>query len=137
MSVRILTGVVLEAAVWYGLHQGRRLLTIYERRILFGSAAVLALSFFAGIFLSFYQWDHGSPFDRSSWGTYNPVGRATYGPLAFAVILFPVTVPLAFVLALMIYIGLTKQKFWPLPLVGSLSVGLLWIWYLTTLWNFD
>jgi len=112
-------------------------LTTYKRRILLAGVAILAGSFLAGIALSFYQWDHGSPFDRRSWGDYNPIGRATYGPLAFAFILFPITVPLAFIPLVPIFVGMRKANWWPLSMFGFLSMGLLWLWYLTTLWNFD
>jgi len=91
----------------------------------------------AGIGLSFYQWDRGSPFNWSSWGNYNPLGRATYGPLAFAFVLFPFTLPLLLIVSVPIYIGIRKEKLWPLSLLGFLSLGLLWLWYVTELWNFD
>lgn len=109
----------------------------YKRRVLLAGLAILALSFLTGVVLSFYQWDRGSPFDRSSWGYYNPLGRATYGPLAFAFVLFPITLPLALILLVPIYVGIRKERFWPLSLLGFLSMGLLWIWYVTQLWNID
>jgi len=112
-------------------------LTVYKRRILLAGVAILVLSFLTGIGLSFYQWDHGSPFERSSWGHYNPLGRATYGPLAFAFVLFPITVPVAFIILVAILVGMHKEKLWPVSLLGFLSMGLLWLWYLTELWNFD
>lgn len=112
-------------------------MTVYKRRMLLAGFVILALSFLAGIFLSFYQWDHGSPFDQSSWGSYNPVGRATYGPLAFAVMIFPITLPITLLILATIYIGLRKEKLWPLPLLGFLSMGLLWLCYVTELWKWD
>jgi hypothetical protein len=116
---------------------GRVFLTTYRRRVLFGGGAILALSFLAGIVLSFHQWDHGSPYHWRTWGEYNPLGRATYGPLAFAFVLFPVTVPVLLIVSVPIYIGLRKERLWPLSLLGFLSLGLLWLWYVTELWNFD
>jgi len=109
----------------------------YKRRMLIAGIGILALSFLAGIFLSFYQWDRGSPFDQSSWNNFNPLGRATYGPLIFALVLFPITVPVALVLLVPIYVGLRKEKLWPLPLLGFFSTGLLWLWYITELWKMD
>jgi len=110
-------------------------LTVYKRRMLLVGFAILTLSFFAGIFLSFYQWDSGSPFELSSWGNYNPLGRATYGPVVFAGLLFPVTAPITTIIFAMIYVGMRKEKLWPVPLLGFLSMGLLWLWYLTELWE--
>jgi hypothetical protein len=107
------------------------------RRTLLSGVAILALSFLAGIFLSFYQWDHGSPFERSSWGGYNPLGRATYAPLALAFIFFPITLPIVVVVFFAIVVSISKEKLWPVSLLGFLSMGVLWLWYLTTMWNFD
>jgi hypothetical protein len=112
-------------------------LTTHNRKILLAGGAILALSFLVGIALSFYQWDLGSPFEQSSWGDYNPLGRATYAPLAFAFILFPITGPLAFILVLTVIVGMKKERLWPISMLGFLSAGLLWLWYLTRLWNFD
>src|ERR1044071_10499166 len=112
-------------------------LTSYRRRILLAGVAILVGSCLVGGVLSFYQWDFGSPFGRSSWGGFNPLGRATYAPLALAFIYFPITLPVAVILLVPILIGLRKEKFWPLSLAGFLSMGLLWLWYLTELWNLD
>ena len=108
-----------------------------KRRILVMGFSILALSFLAGILLSFYQWDRGSAFDLSNWRSFNPVGRATYGPLGFALVLFPITIPVLLVLSVPIYIGIRKEKLWPLPLLGFLSMGLLWLWFITSLWEMD
>ena len=66
----------------------------HKRRILLSGFAILVLSLLAGLAVSFYQWDRGSPFDRSTWGEYgfNPVGRAI-APLALIFMFFPITVP--------------------------------------------
>ena len=112
-------------------------MTTHKRRILLAGVAILASSFLAGIVLSFYQWDFGSPFERSSWGQYNPLGRATYAPLAFAFVLFPITLPVVLIPLVAIYVGMRKEKLWPLSVLGFLSTGLLWLWYLTELWNLD
>ena len=109
----------------------------HRRRILFSGFAILAVSFIAGVVLSFYQWDHGSPFDLSNWSNFNPIGRATYGPLALAVILFPVTLPLLLLVSVLVWVGMKKQRLWPLSLVSFIGLGLLWLWYLTELWQFD
>lgn len=98
---------------------------------------ILGLSVLAGVFLSFYQWDRGSPFDQQSWNYYNPLGRATYGPFVFALVLFPITLPLTLLLSLPIYVGLKRERLWPLPLLSFLSMGLLWVWYVTELWKID
>ena len=112
-------------------------MTTQTRRTLLEGFAILALSFLIGIVISFYQWEDGSPFDQSNWGYYNPLGRATYGPLTFAFLLFPITLPLALILFGIIYVGIKKEKFWPLSLLGFLSTGVLWLWYIIELWNFD
>jgi hypothetical protein len=112
-------------------------LRAYQRRMLLAGFAIVALSFLAGIFLSFYQWDRGSPFEPSSWRNFNPLGRATYGPLVFALVLFPITIPVALVLLVPIYIGIRKERLWPLPLLGFLSMGLMWLWFITELWKMD
>lgn len=109
----------------------------HKRRILFSGFAILALSFIAGIVISFYQWDRGSPFDLSNWSKFNPVGRATYGPLAFAVILFPITIHLLVVVTVVVWVGMKKQRLWPLSLLAFIGLGLLWLWYITELWKFD
>jgi hypothetical protein len=115
-----------------GLNRGA-----YKRRILVGGFSILALSFLVGIFLSFYEWDRGSPFNLSDWSEFNPVGRATYGPLGFALILFPITFPVLLVLSLPIYVGMRRARLWPLSLLGFLGIGLLWLWYITELWKMD
>ena len=121
-----------------GLRRRRsHVLTVYQRRMLLAGLAVLAMAVLAGIFLSFSQWDRGSPFDRSSWNYYNPLGRATIGPLAFAFMIFPITLPVVFILAIPIYLGLKKPSLWPLALLGYLSLGLLWVWFVTELWKID
>jgi hypothetical protein len=112
-------------------------LSNYRRCILAAGVTILASSFLAGIYLSFYQWDRGSPFDQSSWNYFNPLGRATYGPLGVALLLFPITIPVILVLSVPIYFGLKKERLWPLSLVGFFSIGLLWLWFVTTLWQMD
>lgn len=112
-------------------------LTVYQRRMLLAGFAIIALSVLAGIFLSFYQWDRGSPFDSSSWNYYNPLGRATIGPLVFAFMLFPITVPVVLILTVPAYLGLKKQSLWPLPLLSYIAIGLLWVWFVTELWKID
>ena len=110
----------------------------YRIRMMFVGFGVLVLSLISGLAMSFYQWDRGSPFDTSTWhGRLNPIGRATYGPLAFTLMLFPITIPALFVLALPIYFGLKKQRLWPLALVGYLAVGVLWVFWLDGLWQMD
>src|SRR5258705_3722527 len=93
-------------------------------RILVAGSSILVLSFLAGNLISFYEWDRGSPFDLSNWDNYNPVGRATYAPLAFAFVLFPITIPVLLVLSLLIYAGIRRERLWPLSLLGFLSMGL-------------
>jgi len=110
----------------------------YKRRILVMGFSILVLSFLAGILLSFYEWDRGSPFDHlSNWRSFNPVGRATYGPLGFALFLFPITIPVLLVLSVPIYAGMRRKRLWPLSLLGFLSMGLLWLWFITGLWEMD
>ena len=105
--------------------------------MLLAGIAILALSCLAGVFLSFYQWDRGSPFDQQSWNYHNPLGRATYGPFVFAFVLFPITLPVTLLLSVPIYFGFKYERLWPLPLLGFLSLGLLWLWYITGLWKID
>ena len=113
-------------------------LRTYRIRMLFLGFAVLTLSLLAGLAMSFYQWDRGSPFDTSTWhGHFNPISRATYGPLAFMIMIFPITLHALFILALPIYFGLKKQRLWPLALVGYLALGVLWIFCLDGLWQMD
>lgn len=110
----------------------------YKRRILVVGFSILVLSFLTGIVLSFYEWDRGSPFDHlSNWRGVNPVGRATYGPLGFALFLFPITIPLLLVLSVPIYVGTRRKRLWPLSLLGFLTMGLLWLWFITELWKMD
>jgi len=103
--------------------------------MLLAGFAILGLSFVTGICLSFYEWDHGSPFDLSRWDGYNPLGRATYAPVVFAVLIFPISLPISLLIFAMIYVGMRKERLWPLPLLGFLSLGLLWLWYITELWE--
>jgi hypothetical protein len=111
--------------------------TTYERRILFCGFAIVALAVLAGIFMSFQEWDRGSPFEVSHWGKYNPLGRATYGTLAFALVLFPVTLPALLVLSVPIYFGLKKPRRWPLALLGFLGLASLWLTCVIGVLNFD
>jgi hypothetical protein len=109
----------------------------YKLRVLVAGFSILAVSMLVGIWLSFHTWDLGSPFDYSIWESYNPVGRATYGPLLFALVLFPITIPLLLVLSVPIYFGMRRAKLWPLSLLGFISMGLRWVWYITLLWEMD
>jgi hypothetical protein len=110
---------------------------VYKRRILLSGSLILALSLLTGIYISFNKWDRGSPYDVSNWGKYNPLGRATYGTLAFALLLFPVTLPVLAVSIVAIYFGIKRQRLWPLSLLGFLAIGLLWVWYVVGVVNFD
>ena len=112
-------------------------LTTYRRRVLVAGLVVLAISFAVGIFLSFYQWDRGSPFAHSSWGKFNPLGRATYGPLAFVVVLFPITVPVLVLLLLPVYFGMKSRKLWPLAILGFSSIATFWVFFVVGLWEMD
>ena len=109
----------------------------YHLRIALAGFSILALSCLAGIFLSFYEWDRGSPFDLSHWGKHNPIGRATYGPLVFAWVILPMTLPALIAVTVPIYIGLKKKKLWPLSLLGFLCLGVLWLFYIQGLWDID
>jgi len=113
-------------------------LRTYRIRMMLVGFGVLVLSLLGGLAMSFYQWDRGSPFDTSTWhGHFNPISRATYGPLAFMIMIFPITIHALFVLALPIYFGLKKKKLWPLALAGYLALGVLWIFCLDGLWQMD
>ena len=112
-------------------------LFLQRYRILVVGFLILVLSFLTAIFFSFYEWDRGSPFDLSRWHTYNPIGRATYGPLLFTLYLFPITIPVLIILAMPIYIGMKRKRLWPLSLVGFLCIGLLWVWWVKALWEMD
>ncbi len=109
----------------------------YRRRVWAVGLTILAASFLMGIFLSFYQWDRGSPFARSSWGYINPLGRATIGPLGFALVLFPITIPVLLVLSVPIYYGMKREKLWPLSILGFLGIGVLWVLFVTDCWEID
>jgi len=110
----------------------------YKRRILLSGFAILVLSFLAGIAVSFYQWDRGSPFDRSTWGEdgFNPVARAIY-PVVLLFMFFPLAVPFILVLLVPVYIGFKREKLWPVSLIGFLAMGVLWVMFLTELWTMD
>ena len=109
----------------------------YKRRILFCGFLILALAVIAGIVMSFQEWDRGSPFEVSSWGEYNPLVRATLGPLAFALVIFPVTLPAVIVLSVPIYFGLKKPRLWPLALLGFLGLAALWLMCVDGVLKFD
>lgn len=109
----------------------------YKCRILFSGFSILTLAVLAGIFMSFHEWDRGSPFEVSRWGQYNPLGRATYGTLAFALVAFPITLPALAILGVPIYSGIKRQRLWPLALLGFLGLGLLWLLYVKAVLNFD
>ena len=110
----------------------------HKRRILLYGFAILTLSLLAGLAVSFYEWDSGSPFDTSTWGEYgyNPVGRAIY-PLALIFMFFPVTLPIILVLLVPVYIGFKKERLWPVSLIGFMGMGVLWVLFLTELWAMD
>jgi ABC-type sugar transport system permease subunit len=113
-------------------------LRTYRIRMSLLGFAVLILSLFAGLAMSFYEWDRGSPFDTSTWnGHFNPITRATYAPLAFMILIFPITLHVLLILALPIYFGLKKKRLWPLALVGYLAAGVLWLFCLDGLWQMD
>ena len=98
---------------------------------------ILVLFILAGIYLSFDRWDRGSPFEASWTAGFNPIGRATYGPLIFGLVLFPITIPMLLVLSIPIYYGLKKQTRWPLVLLGFVLIGFLWLLWITELWMMD
>ena len=112
-------------------------LRAYKSKVLLAGFMILALSFLVGVVLSFIEWDRGSPFDVENWNYFNPVGRATWGPLAFAVVLFPITLPIVGVLSVLIHLSLKKQKLWPLSLLGFVVLGALWLLWVTGLWQMD
>ena len=113
-------------------------LRTYRIRMLLLGFAVLTLSLLAGLVMSFYQWDRGSPFDTSTWdGGFNPISRATWAPLVFTLMVFPVTFPALVLLAVPIFFGFRKQKLWPLALFGFLALGVLWVFWLNGLWQMD
>jgi hypothetical protein len=105
--------------------------------MLLAGFGILVLSFLVGIVISFIQWDRGSAFAASSWGEFNPLGRATYAPLLFAFVVFPVTFPILLVVGLLVYFGLRKPTRWPFALVGFLATGVFWLLFITELWNWD
>ena len=76
-------------------------------------------------------------FELSQWDKYNPLGRATYGTLAFALVLFPVTLPALLVLSVPLYFGLKRQRLWPLALLGFLGLAALWLMCVIGVLNFD
>ena len=109
----------------------------HKRRILLSGFAILAMSLLAGIAISFYQWDRGSPFDTSTWDDgFNPIGRAIY-PLVLILMFFPITFPLILVLLVPVYIGFKRAKLWPVSLIGFLAMGVLWVLFVTELWTMD
>ena len=110
----------------------------HKRRILISGSTILAMSLLAGIVVSFYQWDSGSPFDTSTWDEsgYNPVGRAIY-PLFLILMFFPVTIPFILVLLVPVYIGFKRERLWPVSLISFLAMGVLWVLFLTELWAMD
>jgi len=110
---------------------------VSKRLILVCGFLVLALSVLVGIFISFNEWDRGSPYEVSNWGVYNPLGRATYGTLAFALVLFPITLPALVIAGVLIYFGIKRQRLWPLSLLGFLAIGVLWVWYVVGVVRFD
>jgi hypothetical protein len=113
-------------------------LTRYRKKILLVGFGILALFVLAGIYLSFDRWDRGSPFEVSLWESdFNPIGRATYGPLIFTLMLFPITLPPVLVLSIPIYYGLKKPTRWPLALIGFVLLGILWLLWITELWMMD
>jgi len=119
-------------------HSERAKLRTYRLRMLLLGFTLLTLSCFAGLAMSFYEWDRGSPFDTATWdGHFNPISRATYGPLVFTIMIFPVTFPVLFIFALSVYFGLKKQRLWPLAVVGYLALGVLWVFWLNGLWQMD
>lgn len=108
-----------------------------KRLILVCGFLIFALAVFIGIYISFNQWDRGDPFEVSIWAGYSPIGRATIGTLAFALILFPITVPVLAVSGVLIYFGIKRQRLWPLSLLGFLIIGVCWVWYVVGVINFD
>jgi hypothetical protein len=96
------------------------------------------MSLLAGIVASFYQWDWGSPFEKSTWGDarFNPVGRAIY-PLVLIFMFFPITVPVILVILVPGLHRGKKEKLWPVSLIGFLAMGVLWVLFLTDLWTMD
>lgn len=108
-----------------------------KRLILVCGFLILALAVLTGIYISFDHWDRGDPFEVSIWAGYSPIGRATLGTLAFALILFPITVPVLAVSSVLIYFGIKRQRLWPLSLLGFLIIGVVWVWYVVGVINFD
>lgn len=114
-------------------------LSRYRKKMLLAGFGLLALFLLAGIFLSFHRWEKGFTFRGVNvWESYfNPIGQATYGPLIFGLVLFPITIPMLLVLSIPIYFGLKKQTRWPLVLLGFVLIGILWLLWITELWMMD
>ena len=115
----------------------RAALRSYRRMMLLVGFSILLVSFLVGICLSFVQWDRGSPFEAANWGHFNPLGRATYGPLIFAAYVFPVTLPLLLIPSLLVYFGLRKQTLWPFAVLGFVATAVFWLFWITELWKMD
>jgi hypothetical protein len=110
---------------------------VSKRSILVCGFSLLALALLTGIYISFNEWDRGSPFEDLNWGEYNPLGRATFGTLLFSLIVFPITVPILALATVLIYFGIKKQRLWPLSLLGFLIIGVCWVWYVVLVINID
>ena len=97
----------------------------HRRRIVTAGSLILAVAFLAGVAFTWFTLRDASLHpDETGF-----LGRSTVVPLLFIVAVFPVTIPVLGIAGVLVFIGMRKQKFWWLAIVGILGVTVYWLFW--------
>ena len=99
----------------------------YWRRTLVLGSSVFVISVLSGTCMIFWR-EYGTLFRVPADAARRLLVQATLGPLymAFAFLL-PITIPVLFVLTVMVYIGSRMARIW-LSVLAFLLMGAYWLW---------
>jgi hypothetical protein len=98
-----------------------------RRTVILGSS-VFAASIFTGIAMTFWRESGGSLFKMPAADTQRLLIQATLGPVFMAsYFLWPVTLPVMFVLTLTVYVGSQLRRIW-LSALAFVLMGTYWLW---------
>ena len=99
----------------------------FLRRTLILGSSVFAASLLSGLGMLFWR-EHGDHLFTIPADFSELLIRATLGPLYVGVVfLFPVTMPVMFVLTILVLVGSTMRRIW-LSALAFVLMGAYWLW---------